>query len=273
MSITKIGIVGLMLLSVGAFATETNAPSQSGLAAAADTNQKIINEAAIKLKIMSHVPRVEVYSVHQSTIENLYEVDTNAGMIYMTHDGDHFIEGDLYSFTETGIKNLTEAQMDKKRLTELAKLDPKEMIIYSPPQDKVKATITVFTDIDCGYCRKLHSGMKQMNDLGIAVRYMAFPRAGFGSESYNKYVSAWCADNKQEALTKAKLGEAIPAKTCDNPVAKQYQIGQAMGITGTPGIILADGRLLPGYAPPEELAKMIGVIKDSKGSGLTPSAR
>src|SRR4029078_12312508 len=98
----------------------------------------------------------------------------------------------------------TEAELDKKRQTVLAQQDPKQMIIFSPPKDKIKTTITVFTDIDCGYCRKLHSGMKQINDLGIEVRYMAFPRAGLTSDSYVKFVSAWCSDNKQEALTAAK---------------------------------------------------------------------
>lgn len=275
MLVKQLSVCGLMLISVGVFAAQTTPAAQPALSTTpatttTDANSKAVEIDAIKLKIMSHVPRIEVFSVIQSAIPELYEVDTNAGMIYMTKDGNHFVEGDLYTFTDTSIKNLTEEKFDKKRAEQIAKLDPKEMIIFSPPPDKVKATITVFTDIDCGYCRKLHSGMKQMNDLGIAVRYMAFPRAGIGSESYNKFVSAWCADNKQEALTKAKSGEAIPAKTCDNPVAKQYQIGQAMGIHGTPGIILADGHLLPGYAPPDDLAKMLGITnaKDPKASNL-----
>jgi thiol:disulfide interchange protein DsbC len=273
----KISLGVLVLISMSSFAEQlktdalpTKASALSTAPAATEEIDKnIINEAAIKLKIISHVPKIEVFSISQSVVPGLYEIDTNGGMIYMTLDGNYFVEGDLYTFTDTSIKNLTEARMDKKRAEALAKLNPKEMIIFSPPKDKIKATITVFTDIDCGYCRKLHSGMKEMNDLGIEVRYLAFPRAGLGSSSYNKFVSAWCADNQQEALTKAKAGEEIPAKTCDNPVAKQYQEGQTIGVHGTPAIILSDGRLLPGYAPPVELAKMIGVIKEAPSSKLT----
>lgn len=251
----------LLIVSMGVMADEKNTIKTSGLALTSQTQTATgkLTENDIKLKIAAHVPRIQVTSVTQSEIPGLYRVDTNAGIVYMTHDGTYFIEGDLYTFTDNGIKNLTDAELDKKRQAALAKLDPKEMIIFSPPKDKIKTTITVFTDIDCGYCRKLHAGMKQMNDLGIEVRYLAFPRAGLASESYNKFVSAWCASDKQEALTKEKAGESIPAKTCDNPVADQYKLGISLGITGTPGIIAVDGRLLPGYLPPEQLAKELGI--------------
>lgn len=224
---------------------------------------KKISEEEIKLKIAKHIPRAIVTSVKQSVIPNMFHVDTNMGPIYMTHDGGYFIEGNLYTFTEQSIKNLTEAELDQKRKTVLAKQDPKKMIIFSPPKDKIKSTITVFTDIDCGYCRKLHSHMKEINDLGIEVRYMAYPRAGLGSDSYAKYVSVWCSVNQQDALTKVKSGEVIPPKTCDNPVTEQYKLGVSLGIAGTPAIILTDGTLLPGYMPPEQLAKEIGIASSS----------
>jgi thiol:disulfide interchange protein DsbC len=224
---------------------------------------KKISEEEIKLKIIKHIPRAVVTSVKQSAIPSLFHVDTNMGIIYMTHDGNYFIEGNLYGFTEQSIKNLTEAELDQKRKTVLAKQDPKKMIIFSPPKDKIKSTITVFTDIDCGYCRKLHSHMKEMNELGIEVRYIAYPRAGIGSDSYAKYVSAWCSVNQQDALTKVKSGATIPPKTCDNPVKEQYELGVSLGIAGTPAIILTDGTLLPGYMPPEQLAKEIGIAPSS----------
>lgn len=266
----KLAVLALVIGSASVFAADAPTAEKPSTVTL-DAEGKNLDEATIKLKVMSHIPRIEVFGVAQSTIAGLYEVDTNAGTIYITKDGKYFVEGDLYTFTDTSIKNLTEEKFAKKRADELAKLDPKDMIIFSPPPDKVKAVITVFTDIDCGYCRKLHSGMKQMNDLGIEVRYLAFPRAGIDSESYKKYVSVWCAENKQEALTKAKAGEDIPAKTCDNPVAKQYEIGQSMGINGTPGIIMADGKLLPGYMPPEKLAQVLGITskKDPKASNLS----
>lgn len=271
MSIRKISIIGLMLVSGGVFSADASIASPSSKTetpAAVEKNQADANDAAIKLKIMSHIPRVNVFSVNQSILPGIYEVDTNAGTIYITHDGNHFIQGELYTFTNNSIKNLTEEKQDKKRKAELATLDTKDMIVFAPPKGKVKAVVTVFTDIDCGYCRKLHEGMKEMNALGIEVRYLAFPRAGIGSDSYKKLVSSWCAANPQEALTKAKKGEPVPDKTCDNPVANQFQLGQKMGINGTPAIILNDGRLLPGYAPPAELAKMIGITNDVKPSSL-----
>jgi thiol:disulfide interchange protein DsbC len=133
------------------------------------------------------------------------------------------------------------------------------MLVFSPPAERVKATLNVFTDIDCGYCRKLHQEVPELNRLGIAVRYLAYPRAGVESVSYDKYVSAWCADNQQEAFTMAKLGEPITDKTCNNPVAVQHKIGAEMGVTGTPALLYNDGRLEMGYRNAATLARMLGV--------------
>ena len=118
----------------------------------------------------------------------------------------------------------------------------------------------MFTDIDCGYCRKLHREIPQLNEMGIEVSYLAYPRAGIGSQSYSKYVSAWCAEDKLGALTLAKNGQEIPAKNCDNPIAAQYELGQQMGISGTPAIVLEDGRLIPGYLNAQKLANALGVL-------------
>ena len=125
---------------------------------------------------------------------------------------------------------------------------------------KRKATISVFTDVDCDYCRKLHLEVPELNAMGVEVRYLAYPRAGVGSESYRKIVSAWCATDPNTALTALKAGKTITDNQCsDNPVADQYQLGQQMGISGTPAILLEDGRLLPGYMPAAQLAESIGI--------------
>ena len=122
-----------------------------------------------------------------------------------------------------------------------------------------KTHINVFTDVDCGYCRKLHQEIADINKLGIEVRYLAYPRQGLGTETHRRIASAWCADNPNEALTTLKQGGQIPNKQCDNPIAGQYELGQQVGVTGTPAIVTADGRLLPGYMPAPKLAEALGL--------------
>jgi thiol:disulfide interchange protein DsbC len=118
----------------------------------------------------------------------------------------------------------------------------------------------VFTDVDCGYCRKLHLEVPAMNKMGVEVRYLAYPRSGVGSPSYDKLVTAWCSTNRQDAITRMKRGEELPPKKCDNPVAHEYELGQMAGLTGTPAIVLEDGRMLPGYMSANELGHLLGII-------------
>ena len=124
-----------------------------------------------------------------------------------------------------------------------------------PAKGEVKHRLLVFTDIDCGYCRRMHSEIELLQENGVEVRYAAFPRAGVGSDSYNKYVSVYCAKDQNTTMTLAKAGETLDAATCDNPVADQYQLGQKLGITGTPTLIFESGDMQPGYAPWNELLK------------------
>ena len=127
------------------------------------------------------------------------------------------------------------------------------MIWFAP--EKYDHTVTVFTDIDCGYCRKLHNEMEGYNDKGIRVRYMFFPRAGVGSKSYQKAVSVWCSDDRRDALTKSKQGKQIPMKTCNNPIDVHMALAQDLGLRGTPLVVLDDGTIQPGYAPPDKVAQ------------------
>ena len=129
------------------------------------------------------------------------------------------------------------------------------------PEKEVKHTISVFTDIDCGYCRKLHQEMAEYNKHGIKVRYLAYPRAGVGSEAYEKAVSVWCADDRQKAMTAAKTGGELKQKTCDNPVEAQFMLGQQLGISGTPALMLEDGQIFPGYVPADRLITMLDKAK------------
>lgn len=203
---------------------------------------------------------LEVSDVEKTDIEGMYLVHfSRQGSVYYVPKGDYFFTGDLLQINKTRFVNVKETRLQEPRKTAIAAIPSSEMIIY-PATGTKKASITVFTDVDCGYCRKLHNEMAQINALGIEVRYLAYPRAGVGSPSYNKIVSAWCDDDKTAALTKLKNGQPVFTAACaDNPVAKQYALGGSLGVTGTPAIILESGELLPGYLPAEKLATAIGL--------------
>lgn len=210
-------------------------------------------------------PDLEFGEPKPSPIDGYYEVSiAGAQTIYVSADGKHFFSGELY-FAEPGrFINATEMARTQKRLEVLQGLDESEMIVYSP-EGETKASMTVFTDVTCGFCRKLHNQMAEMNALGIEVRYMAYPRSGIKRDGaytreYNLTAKAWCADDRTAAMDILKDGGIIPGDTCDSPtVSKHYQIGAQFGVSGTPAIILPDGSLLPGYRTPEDYAQILGI--------------
>lgn len=195
-------------------------------------------------------------SVTPTPVKGLYEVLVQNSVIYVSADGDYLLQGDRQGNVNIidlkTRENLSKARRNKMTADLLAKTPEEEMIIFG--DEDAKHTVTVFTDIDCGYCRKLHADMQGYMDQGIRIRYMFFPRAGIGSGSYDKAVSVWCSDDQQAAMTQAKGGEELPKKECENPVAKQKQLGDQIGVNGTPALVLEDGELVPGYVPPERLA-------------------
>ena len=193
-------------------------------------------------------------SVTPLDIPSWYEVVIGGQILYLSEDGRYALQGDLIDM-ETAV-NLTEQKRDGQRQQAIAKVGQDKMIIFEP-EGEAKHTISVFTDIDCGYCRKMHSEMDSYLAQGIRVRYLAFPRAGVGSESFNKAVWAWCADNQQEAITRAKQGKPIEEKTCDDPVADEYNLGIQLGVRGTPSIVTDTGKMIPGYVPAARLAKTL----------------
>lgn len=192
-------------------------------------------------------------SIAETPVAGLYELVLGSQIMYLSESGQYALQGDLYDLTAGD--NITENRRNDLRAATLQQLSADEMIVF--PAEDEKYQVSVFTDIDCGYCRKLHSEISAYNDQGITVRYLAFPRAGVNSESYNKAVSAWCADNPQAAMTAAKLGQDIPEKTCPNPVAKHYELGQQLGVRGTPSILLNNGEMVPGYVPAARLAQSL----------------
>ena len=164
----------------------------------------------------------------------------------------------MYEISREGIINLPELARQESRKELMANVDTASVISFTPADGSL-ATVSVFTDVDCTYCQKLHREMPEYHRKGIEIRYLAYPRAGIGSESYTKIVSAWCADDPQRAITALKRGDNIPQRTCPNPVAAQYELGGRVGVTGTPSIVLSDGRMLPGYLSAEKLAEELGI--------------
>lgn len=191
--------------------------------------------------------------ISTTAIEGLHEMRVGSEIFYLSTDGRYLLRGELVDLMK-GI-NLTEDSRSKVRLKALQEIDKNEVVVF-PASHTTKHVVYVFTDIDCGYCRTLHSQIKNYNELGIEVRYLSFPRAGLYSESYQKAINVWCAEDRQKAMTEAKAGQNLPAATCSegtNPVRKQYELGLRLGVTGTPAIVMEDGKLLPGYLPPKEL--------------------
>ena len=202
---------------------------------------------------------IVVKSVKPSLVAGLYEVKAEGGTLYVTEDVGYILAGSLYEVRDGGLVNLTEAARVEERRELLARLDEADLITFTPDAG-AKASVLVFTDTDCGFCRQLHRNMSGYLEHGIEVRYLAFPRAGVGSRTYDKMVSAWCAEDSRGALTALKRGEGIPDEYCDNhPIGEQYELGQTVGVAGTPSIILPNGRMLPGYVSPDDLAAMLGL--------------
>jgi len=207
-------------------------------------------EDKVRAAIKSLVPDAAVDKIEKSVLPGFYEVVMGGQVIYVSADGKYVVSGVVWDAAER--KNLTEARFAGIRKAALANVPDSKRIIFPAKQEKF--AITVFTDIDCGYCRHLHQQVAEYNNLGITVEYLFFPRAGKGSESWNKSVAVWCAANPQDALTKVKNGETIEMKTdCANPVEADYDLGQKIGVTGTPAVITADGSQIGGYLAPDQM--------------------
>ena len=203
---------------------------------------------------------LKVGTVKTSEIPGLYEVQfVNGPMVYATTKGDFFIVGDIFGVGPSGYVNLAEKRRDGERVEQLAALDTDDMIVFSPEGEK-RASVTVFTDVSCFYCQKLHKEVPELNKRGVEVRYLAYPRAGVGSEAYKQLASAWCADDKLATMTALKNRETVPENVCaGNPVADQYLLGQKMGVRGTPAIVTESGQMIPGYQSADDLMVTLGL--------------
>jgi len=214
----------------------------------------------IESRLRSVSADLPITKIAPSEIDGMFEVELADGsVLYSTADGKYFMLGQLFEVKREGFVNLTEQRRNELRKTLMANIKQADTIIF-PTKSSEKAVIHVFTDIDCGYCRKLHQEIDDINGLGISVHYLGYPRAGIGSNSHKKLQDAWCAKNPAQALTKLKEGDRVSSEDCESTaVAEQYALGQQMGVSGTPAILTADGRLIPGYLPAKRLARELGL--------------
>jgi thiol:disulfide interchange protein DsbC len=217
--------------------------------------------AAIVARLRAARPDLEYSVVAPSQVPGFYQVQVAGGpLLHVQQGGEYFFDGSLYQARPGMFVNLSEQELVAQRQKAIAAVAVADTIVFAPADGNTKGVLNVFTDVDCGYCRKLHQSVPELNALGIEVRYLAFPRAGIGSESYRKAVAAWCAKDRQTTLTRLKNGEAVDLQQCeDNPVAAQFELGQQLGVNGTPATILADGTLVPGYHSAEDFARILGI--------------
>ena len=232
-------------------ATEGDTGAAAGAKPAAESVKTVPGTAEDRARaaIESINPRVVVDAIAAAPLPGFREVIVGGQVLYVTDDGKYLLQGSLFDVAAK--KELGQAGLAAVRKKLLATVPVGERIVFAPANPK--HTVSVFTDIECGYCRKLHEDIAEYNKRGIAVEYLAFPRQGLDSPDYRAMVSVWCASDRKRALTDAKAGKRVAQRTCENPVASQYELGQRIGLTGTPMIIAEDGTQMPGYLPPDAL--------------------
>jgi thiol:disulfide interchange protein DsbC len=234
----------------------------TGVSARADGGDQAADPRIALLKLLPAGSKLE--DLRPSPIPGMYEFMQGVEVSYMTADGKYFLDGNVYDMSSRA--NLTEQRRTQARLALLNAAPESQMLIFGPKNPQY--TITVFTDIDCPYCRKMHSEMAELNRMGVRVRYMFYPRSGPNTESWKKAEAVWCSADRNDALTRAKNGAQLNMtvnKSCDaTPVARDYALGQSIGVRGTPAIITENGDYIGGYAAPRDLLQEIKDLKLAK---------
>ena len=203
-------------------------------------------------ELAATLPGVEARDIHDSPLPGMYEIVLDSDVVYISRDGSFLIQGDVFDLQDR--RNLTERRRAQARADILASVDPESMIVFSPDSVDARHTVTVFTDIDCGFCRQLHREMEQINALGVEVRYLSYPRTGPDTDSWDKADKVWCDADRQTAFTEAILQDTLPEQSCEaTPVASHYDLGLQVSVRGTPTILTDDGVQLGGYLAPDEL--------------------
>ncbi len=212
------------------------------------------SKADPRAAIVKNIDGLKLEDVRMTPVDGIYEITRGSEISYTSVDGRYVIIGDMIDLDSDA--NLTENRRRSIRNRMIESVPEAEMLVFSPKDPKY--TITVFTDIDCGYCRRLHSQIAEYNRLGIRVRYLFYPRSGPDTESWHKAEAVWCSANRNEALTRAKNGEDIKSPKCSaGIVARDWELGHKLAVEGTPAILLPSGEKLDGYAPPAQLARYL----------------
>ena len=274
-----------LLAVLGAFSLTACAQTDSPKADAAKTPAPLAAQAAVasapkvepgsadaraldvirKLNSQIRVDRIGV-----APIPGFREAIVGGQTLYVSDDGRYMLQGSLYDLDAK--RDMSEASLAKLRRELLKTIPVKDRIVFAPANPKY--TVSVFTDVECGFCRKLHSQIADYNREGIEVQYLAFPRMGLGSPDFQKMVNVWCAADRKQALTDAKNGRDVPTRNCKNPVTMEYDVGQRVGLAGTPLIVAADGTAMPGYMPPKELrAALEKLAAEAKGGAGAAGSR
>lgn len=250
----------------GAAAPQAAAAPAASAAPAADANTP---DARAIEAIRRLNPQVPIDRIEAAPMAGFRQAIVGGQVVYVSDDGRYvFVPGSGGALYDASARrNLSEGALAAMRRQLLDKIPASERIVFSPPEPE--HTVTVFTDVACGYCQRLHEEIAEYNKQGIAVEYLAFPRMGLGSEDYRTMVSVWCAADRRQALTRAKRGEPVPSKSCKTTVDMQYDIGQRVGLTGTPMILAEDGTQLGGYVPPAQLREALDRLAVERASAPT----
>ena len=244
----------------GTVASAQDKPAKKAAGPVAAVPAQVPVPADVKARVVAKLHDVSPADVASSPVPGLYEVTMGGLIAYVSADGKYLVSGNIYDL-DTEV-NLTAMRRNAARAKSLASLREDQMIIFSP--EKPKMTVTVFTDIDCGYCRKFHSHIADLNKAGVRVRYMLYPRTGPGTESWRKAEEVWCSADRNAALTRAKKGDPIKAKDCgDAAITAQYDLGGELGVEGTPAVFTQSGDYIGGYLTPEQLVQAVQESKQA----------
>ncbi|MBP7982077.1 MAG: thioredoxin fold domain-containing protein [Arenimonas sp.] len=254
MNFLKYALVVSMLTSMQACA-QPAAPAKPAPAAKPAAKPAVAqgNEPAIRAALGKVAPGVKISAINPSPIAGFKEVVVDGRVMYVSTDGKYLLQGSLINLSTR--TNLTEASEAVLRRALLDAVPDSRKISFAPANPKHR--VTVFTDIDCGFCRKMHNQVNEYNKLGIAIDYLFFPRAGIGSESFQKAVNVWCAPDRKVALTMAKNDRSLPKKNCTNYVTMDYKLGMQVGVEGTPAVYTASGMSIGGYLSPQDMLKAL----------------
>lgn len=265
-------LLGLASLSACAQSPEPDAAASESAEVEADQVPKVKpgtpDERALAA-VRSLNESIQVDRIAAAPLPGFREVVVGGQVLYVSDDGRYLLQGSLFDVEQK--QDLSQTGLAEVRRALLKQVPAKDRIIFAPANPKY--TVAVFTDVECGYCRKLHQDIAEYNRQGIAIEYLAFPRMGVASEGFRKMEAVWCSADRRKALTDAKNDRPVPVRKCTSPVRQQYDIGQRAGLTGTPMIVTEQGVQMPGYMPPDALRAALDKLAAEEGEGAAAGSR